>query len=171
MTTTIESLKKLVGLKTKVTEEQAKEAMAVYVNAKAMLEAVNAEMAIEVAEVRQKFEPGLDGCKIDMAAAEEVLRKYATDHKDDLFADKKSLEMMGTIIGWRKSPAKLCVLEGWTTEKVLKAMKGQWSKFIQKKLSVDKTALIKSLDGEEKPNSKLEAIGLKLEQNETFYIK
>jgi hypothetical protein len=100
------------------------------------------------------------------AIAEEMEIYFKANRKE---IDKKSIELDFGRAGMRLSPPKLALRKGWKWERVLAAVKAKfadWSPFISVKEALNKEVLKANLT-----ESVLADIGLKLKQDEEFFIE
>lgn len=97
-----------------------------------------------------------------------VARDWATAHRHD-FRDKKSLEMVHAIVGWRTGMPKLKPIKGHTWEEVCEHLVAQCLGFVRTIKEVDKEAIIAARDnlGE----SGLSELKVRVIQDETFFVE
>ena len=112
------------------------------------------------------------------AEAFDVLRSFATEHRDDLFSKKKSLEMAHGVIGFRTGTPKLKTLKGFTWAKALVLVKEYLRGYIRTSEEVAKDKLLAdrelvvTVDGKEVPmREEMARCGIEVAQDETFYVE
>lgn len=99
---------------TGVTREAAEEAFALYAKSDAQLRKCSAEIELQCARIRQKYQERLAALTQDRDQAFAVLQAFATENQAELFARKKSLDMAHGTIGFRTGTPKLKTLKGFT---------------------------------------------------------
>lgn len=86
------------------------------------------------------------------------------------FGKRKSLDLMHAVLGWRTGTPRLKTLPKWTFDKVLERIQrvALFKRYVRKKLSIDKEAIIGDRDQFEEKD--LKQVGLTIVQDETFFI-
>jgi phage host-nuclease inhibitor protein Gam len=99
----------------------------------------------------------------------EQLELYYRSHRGELEKGKKSIELQFGTAGIKLSAPSFRPLKGWNWDKILTAIRGveAYKKFIRSKETVDKAAL----KGAKLADEKLAAIGVKVDQKETFWFE
>lgn len=102
-----------------------------------------------------------------------MAEKYAAEHRDELFPGKaKSADTPLATYGFRTGMPSLKLLSKWSWEKVLQILEQfQMLSFVRTKLEVDKDAIIREARDGLISGRQLSDIGVKLVQNEAFYIE
>jgi phage host-nuclease inhibitor protein Gam len=120
-----------------------------------------------LAEIQEEHNPQIEAIGQQISAKLLLCEKFATVHRDSLFGKFKSAASSLGLFGFRTGNPKLVLLNRkWKWDDVLQALKtlGKDS-LIRRKEECDKDALKKLEDSE------LAAIGLRIDQDETFFIE
>lgn len=112
--------------------------------------------------------PGLAACDAALQAACDALRAWAESHPEEFPQGRKSLELLSGTLGFRTGTPKLTLLSrAFTWDKVMELLRGKgWSGWIRVKQELDKEAIIAQRD-----EMDLRAVGLKVTQDESFYVE
>lgn len=106
-----------------VTRERAEEAFAQYAKADAQCAKITAEMELQFAKIREKWQDRLQSLTQERDEAFDVLQSFAVEHQQELFSKKKSLEMTHGVIGFRTGTPKLKTLRGFTWASALQLVR------------------------------------------------
>lgn len=149
--------------------EDAKVAADSYRDATTKIEKIETQIRNEQAKIASKYEYELNEAKAEQAAQAATLENYLGQNKDVLLqGNARSFMLSGVTLGYRKAKAKLVTVGKNSWDKVmlkLTAAPIMFDQFVKTKEEIDKTALAKA-DAEV-----LKELGLKLEQEDTFYAK
>lgn len=112
--------------------------------------------------------PGLAACDADLQAKSDALRAWAEMHPEEFPKGRKSIEFLSGTLGFRTGTPKLSLLSrSFTWDKVLELMKrGGWTGFIRTKEEPDKESLLAQREVYD-----LRAVGLKVTQDESFFVE
>ena len=167
-----------------VTREQADEAFASYAKADASINKINADIELQCAKIREKYQNRLGELMCERECAFDTLQAYATENQAELFARKKSLDMAHGTIGFRTGTPKLKTLKGFTWASALEMVKTFLPGYIRKSEEIAKDRLLadRELDGisitddglmkHDVPMSQAMAkCGIQVVQDETFYVE
>lgn len=155
---------------TGVTREDAEQAFAEYAKADASINKINADIDLQCAKIREKYQDKLAGLSNTRESAFDKLQAYATENQTELFAKKKSLDMAHGTIGFRTGTPKLKTLKGFTWASALNLVKEFLPDFIRKTEEVAKDKLLADRDVEGM-NDKMAKCGIFVTQDETFYVE
>ena len=167
---------------TGVTREEAEQAFGVYAKADAQLQKITAEIELQCAKVREKYQARQLSLTEERDGAFDVLQSYASEHKSELFVKKKSVEMTHGVIGFRTGTPKLKTLKGFTWASALQLLKKFMPGYIRQTEEVAKDKLLADRELERVDflggvNSELpmrramEECGIQVVQDETFYVE
>ena len=100
----------------------------------------------------------------------ELLRGWAEANPAE-FAGLKSLETPQGSLGWRIGNATLKTLSGFTWDRVLERLQAlpKFAGYIRQKLEVNKQAIL--VDREQIPPEELRSVGVKIVQEELFFVE
>lgn len=147
-----------------VSRADAEQAFADYNTCYSQLEIQNGKMNAELTAVKEKYESKINELQKQKDAHFEVLQTYAENNPDE-FKDKKSMDFTHGTIGFRTGTPKLSLLKGYKWPAVLDLVKKHLKKYIRTKEEVDKESLLS-----DRNSIDLSSVGLKMEQDETFYV-
>lgn len=169
---------------TGVTREVAEEAFAQYAKADAQIEKINAEIDLQCAKIREKYQQKLGELMCDRECAFDTLQAYATENQADLFTKKKSLDMAHGTIGFRTGTPKLKTLKGFTWASALTLVKKFMPGYVRTSEEIAKDKLLADRDLEavefiESETTKMQIpmsnamaeCGIIATQDETFYVE
>ena len=88
------------------------EELADYAKADARQQKITAEMDIQMAKIREKWQDELQKLTETKDNAFDVLQAYAMENRDELFSKRKSLETTHGTLGFRTGTPKLKTLKG-----------------------------------------------------------
>lgn len=134
--------------------------------------ALNAEMDEKILAIRESYTPALDQCSSDIKAKSVIVQAWAESAPEE-FAKKKHVKFYAGAVGFRTGTPKLKTLSGWTFARVLEKLQSlAWgAAFVRVKSEVDKEGLIAQVSQGILQPAELREIGVKVEQDEAFYIE
>jgi phage host-nuclease inhibitor protein Gam len=159
-------VKKVVVIGT--TREMADEAFKEYAEAVAELTKVTAEIELECVRIRDARAGQIETLGKRRDEAFELLHAYATEHQEELFAKKKSLEMAQGTIGFRTGTPKLKTLKGFTWASALQLVREFLPNYLRRTEEIAKDKL---LADREEVGAELERCGIMVAQDETFFVE
>ena len=164
-----------------VTRDQMEEAFGAYASADAEIAKITAEMDKQFTAIREKHAERLAALEKTKEENFEVLNVFASEHKDELFSKKKSLESAHGTIGFRTGTPKLKTLKGFTWASALQLVKQFLPGYVRTTDEIAKDKLLADRELEEvkatnheKPITMFEAMaecGIKVDQDETFFVE
>lgn len=155
---------------TGVSREAADESFATYAKADANINKITAEIELQCAKIREKYQEKLTSLSSARELAFDTLQSYATEHQSELFSKKKSLEMAHGTIGFRTGTPKLKTLKGFTWASALNLVKEFLPSFVRTSEEVAKDKLLADRDAEGM-TEKMAKCGIQVVQDETFYVE
>lgn len=169
---------------TGVTREAAEEALGKYAKADAQIEKINAEIDLQCAKIREKYQQKLGELACDRECAFDTLQAFATENQADLFTKKKSLDMAHGTIGFRTGTPALKTLKGFTWASALTLVKKYIPDYVRTKEEIAKDKLLadRELEAVEFMESEITKkripmcdamaeCGIIVAQDETFYVE
>jgi phage host-nuclease inhibitor protein Gam len=129
---------------------------------------IKSVMDAEIIEVKSRYEESLGPVRSALEVGMECAREWANAHPEE-FGKSKSIDMTQAVIGFRTGQPQLKTLRGWTWDRILEklSLTALGQVFIRVKKEVDKQALMRAMGDDEE---QLRAHGLRLAQEETFYV-
>ena len=120
----------------------------------------------ELAAIRARYEGTLDGLQKSIDEKSTVAMAWAQENPGE-FGAKKSIDFVHAVIGFRTGQPKLGKRAGWTWERIKEAVARQLPDYIRTKTEVDRE---KILADREILAPVLREVGLKVEQDESFFV-
>ena len=158
-----------------VSKEAAEEAFAAYAKADAERAKITAEIELRCAQIREKHQERLTQLQTAQDEAFDTLQAYATENQGELFARKKSLEMVHGTIGFRTGTPKLKTLKGFTWASALQLVKEFLPGFVRTSEEMAKDKLLAERDSEAAAGTPLRDVmgkcGIAVVQEETFFVE
>lgn len=123
----------------------------------------------ELQQVRTRFERDLVPIDAEINARLAIAQEYCDAHPE-LFRDRKSLELVHAVVGYRTGQPKLAPLRGWTWKRVTESMLALpfWAPWIRTKQEPDREAILAQRND---LAPKLAEIGVAVAQDETFFVE
>ena len=170
---------------TGVSRESADQAFAAYAKADAGINKIQAEIELQCAKVREKFQDRLVALTTERDGAFDILQAFATENQAELFSKKKSLDMTHGTIGFRTGTPKLKTLKGFTWASALELakrflpmnyMRQTWEIAKDKLLADRDLEEVACYDESKDPRlctmrEAMEACGIQVVQDETFFVE
>lgn len=169
---------------TGVSREAAEEAFGTYAKADAQIEKINAEIDLQCAKIREKYQQKLGELMCERECAFDTLQAYATENQAELFTKKKSLDMAHGTIGFRTGTPKLKTIKGFTWASALTLVKKFIPGYVRTNEEIAKDKLLADRELEtvefienditrkQIPMSKAMAeCGIVVTQDESFYVE
>lgn len=163
---------------TGVTREHADEAFATYAKSDAQIQKINAEIELQCAKIREKWQDKLAALSAEREASFDTLQSFATENQAELFTKKKSLEMAHGTIGFRTGTPKLKTLKGFTWASALQLVKEFLPGYVRQTEEIAKDKLLADRDTDLEVDGKvvrmcgeMSRCGIQVAQDETFYVE
>lgn len=169
---------------TGVSRDAAEEAFASYAKADAQIEKINAEIDLQCAKIREKYQQKLGELTCERECAFETLQAYATENQSELFSKKKSLDMAHGTIGFRTGTPKLKTLKGFTWASALTLVKKYMPGYVRTSEEIAKDKLLADRELEavdfiengitkkkESMSAAMAECGIIVAQDEAFYVE
>jgi phage host-nuclease inhibitor protein Gam len=160
-------------LTSRAAAEEMLNSLAASVNAQ---RALLAERDAKVLAIQNEYAAGLAVLSDAVNIKTEALHAWAMANPDEFPKGRKSLEMGSGLVGFRTGTPKLALASrAFTWAKVLDLVRAKkWRKFLRVAVEVNKDAILARCGTVEKPlplQRKLGQLGLKLVQEESFYVE
>ena len=153
-----------------ITSEQMEQAFADYAKADARQQKITAEMDVAMTRIREKWQDELAKLAETKETSFDILQAYATEHRDELFTKRKSLETTHGTLGFRTGTPKLKTLKGFTWASVLNMLKEFLPGYVRTIEEPAKDKLLADRDDEETA-ALFHKVGITVVQDETFYVE
>lgn len=140
--------------------------MTEWLDASGQLAMVNSQKKIEMSELEQKYANQLTTLEDRLAKAQETLRLFAEQEREELFSKAKSVDFFGAKIGFRTNPPRLVLAQD--EAKIIEKMRDAMPGYLVVKETIDKKSVIRDYENDAKTFKKL---GLTVEQEEVFFVK
>ena len=137
--------------------------------ADAAVREITAQMDAEIALIRAKYADELDIQRSRIDSATESLESWAVLHKEECFAQKKSLELTHGVIGFRLGTPGVRLLSKVKSDQALAMMKEKLPAYVRTVEEVDKAAILADYAGHALEAAELRACGMQVTQTEKFY--
>jgi phage host-nuclease inhibitor protein Gam len=131
-----------------------------------------AEMDDKILAIREAYTPALDQCGADIKTKSALVQAWAEANPDE-FSKKKHVDFFAGKVGFRTGTPKLKCVTGWTFARVLeKLLSVKWGlAWVRVKEEIDKEGIIASFSNGTLQPGDLREIGVKIEQDEAFFIE
>jgi phage host-nuclease inhibitor protein Gam len=131
-----------------------------------------AEADEKILAIRESYTPALDQCAADIKVKSSIVKVWA-DANPEEFAKKKHVEFFSGKVGYRTGTPKLKCRSGWTIARVLETLKTlEWGfAFIRIIEEIAKDELISAINQGRLTEKEQSEIGVRVEQDESFYIE
>lgn len=167
---------------TGVSREAADDAFAQYAKADAQMAKITADIELQCAKVRERWAGRLSELSAERESAFDTLQSFATEHQEELFTKKKSLEMAHGVIGFRTGTPKLKTLKGFTWASALELVKTFLPGYTRKSEEIAKDMLLADRDVEcvvvedggdtvLPMRQAMARCGITVAQDESFYVE
>ena len=153
-----------------ITSEQMEQAFADYAKADARQQKITAEMDIWMSKIREKWQDELTKLAETKETSFDILQAYATEHREELFTKRKSLETTHGTLGFRTGTPALKTRKGFTWASVLELLKEFLPNYVRTKEEADKEKLLDDRK-DEKVAALFPKVGVVVVQDETFYVE
>ena len=153
-----------------VSREAAEDAFAKYAAADARSQQLTAKMDAEITRIREKYQDNLATLSDTKTAAFDVMQAFATEHREELFSKKKSMETVHGVFGFRTGTPKLKTRKGFTWGAVTSLLKEFLPAYVR---ISEEPAKDKLLADREEPEvvEIFPRIGIYVDQEETFFVE
>ena len=154
---------------TGVTREMAEASFAVFADADARQQRITAKMDQEITRIREKYQEEVSKLQEKKDEAFEAMRIFSMENRD-LFAKKKSIEMLHGVFGFRTGQPKLKTRKGFTWGAVTNLLKEFMPAYVRTTEEPAKDKLLADRDLPEVIEA-LPKIGVFVDQDEVFYVE
>lgn len=153
-----------------INAEELPEQMRKFAVATSKIKSIEAEIELQKQEIVRKYELKLQALNQQREEAVDTLQAYAEHHRDDLFVQRKSLELPHGLIGFRMGTPKVEKSKKVTWEGVIEDLRQINAEFVRVKEEANKDLIIAHRNDQDMMN-KLGRIGLSVVQDETFFVE
>lgn len=150
---------------TSVSREKCDEAFANYNQCVSQLEVIQGKMNTEITGVKEKYEGKINPLQDEKQKHFEIMQAYAEENPE-LFEDKKSIETVHGVFGFRTGMPKLQPMKGFKWAGIFELVKEKMKKYIRVKEELDKEALLA-----DRKELILKDVKIEVVQDETFYVQ
>jgi len=158
-----------VLLPSTITREQAEDSFALFAEADAKQQKIQATMDVAITKIREKYADELARLTDTKEAAFEVIQTYATNNRD-VFGNKKSMELTHGVIGFRTGTPKLKTRKGFTWASALNLIKEFLPAYVRVAEEPAKDRLLADREVAEVA-ALFPKVGIMVDQDETFFIE
>lgn len=138
------------------------------------IDELSAETNEAIAAERSKLVPKVSALEEEATRIEHAIEAWANEHREDeeLFGEKKSLELRSGTIAFRLGAESLTLRKGFSTDDVVERLKEEGIKngIKQADPTLDKSAIKKLVDQGKIDEKTLKALGLEITQSESFTL-
>lgn len=138
--------------------------------ASAARDKLTAELEARLTEVRQRFEDKIEAEQTVVEAATDRLQAWAEAHPEH-FVERKSLDLLHGVVGFRTGNPALKTLAGHTWDRVKEKLTGALAGFLRTKTEPDKEGIHGAYQRGELSDADLRGLGLRIVQDEAFFIE
>ncbi len=146
--------------------------LATYVNERRK---VTADLDAEILSAKDDYAPDLTALDEVIKSTSDHLRAWAEANPAEFPKDRKSIVLASGTLGFRTGTPKLALLSrAFNWERVLALVEQYWPSFIRIKKEVNKEEILSLYAGasnQSASDAELKRLGLKVTQEESFYIE
>ena len=155
-----------------ISKEQVEEHLIEYANADAELEKITAEMNLKLNEIKKQYTDRVTALTAVKDEKFTTIQLYATQNKDNLFDEKRSVDYLHGTIGYRWGNYKVVTVKGVTFKAAVKLMEKvkMLHGYLVQKVDLNKDLIIANRE-DKKLMEKLKAVGIEVDQEENFFIE
>ena len=137
---------------------------------------IAAKRDAEVLAINAKYESPLAECDLSLQSLPASLQAWADENPGQFAKDRKSIQMVSGILGFRTGTPKLALLSRvWNWQSVLNMILTNGLKsLVRTKEEVDKERILSEYaqsNAKEEFALNLRSVGLKVTQDESFYVE
>ena len=154
---------------TGVTREMAEASFGVFADSDARQQRITAKMDQEITMIREKYQDDVTKLQEKKDDAFDVMQTFAMENRE-LFAKKKSLEMLHGVFGFRTGTPMLKTRKGFTWGAVTNLLREFMPSYVRTKEEPAKEKLIADRDIAEVADL-FPKVGIFVDQDETFYVE
>lgn len=151
------------------TREEAEAAFGQFNRCTAELEALQGRLNSELTTAKEKYEAEIAQIQVEQDGHLTTIHRWAEANKQE-FGEKRSVEFIHGLVGYRKGNHKVVTTIGFKLENVIAKLKKHLPQYIRKKEEIDKESLLAHRD-DAAVKEHLQNCGLRVVQDETFYIE
>ena len=130
------------------------------------------EMDRDLTAIRERYETSFEALDKQINEKVALLETWAAANPDEFPKNRKSIEMIHGLIGYRTGTPKLKTLLRWTRAKVLEHLQdNEGNEYIRTKEEVDKDAILSDYAQKILNEERLKKIGVQVVQDETFFVE
>lgn len=132
------------------------------------------DMDRELTAVRERYEGPLTALGKQIEEKTALLESWASSNPDEFPKNRKSIEMLHGIVGYRTGTPKLKTLPKWTWDRVLERIKSlgeSVAAFVRTKEEVNKEALISAITEGRLLTDEAKQLGVQVVQDESFFVE
>lgn len=155
---------------TGIGREAAESAFATYADADARQQRITAKMDVEITRIREKYQDDLAKLQEVKDKSFEAMQVFATENKDELFAKKKSLDMVHGVLGFRTGTPKLKTRKGFTWGAVTNLLREFLPGYVRVTEEPAKDRLLSDREIPEVADL-FPKVGIFVDQDETFFVE
>ncbi|MCL1942795.1 MAG: host-nuclease inhibitor Gam family protein [Candidatus Azobacteroides sp.] len=155
---------------TGVTSEQMELAFSEYATADARITKMRADMEMQIAEIREKYADNIVKYTEMKDKSFYVMQVYATENKAKLFKNKKSVNSVYGIFGFRTGTPKLKTLKGFTWPAVTNLLKEFLPGYVRVFEEPAKDMLLAERNNPDVA-AWFDKVGVFVDQDECFYVE
>lgn len=132
---------------------------------------IAAQRDAEVLAINERYEPSLTKCGEDLKYKTDALRAWAEANPEQFPKDRKSIQFISGLLGFRTGTPKLALLDrSWNWEKVLSKLEAALPDWVRTKKEVDKEAVLGAVSAGKYRSDTIAPYGMKIVQDETFFV-
>lgn len=152
-----------------ISRDEAEKAMAEYAQSEAKLKSIQAKIEAEFNKVREKYAEQIVELEMKRDECFDIVAQYASENRNELFQDKKKVEWVHGIFGFRTGSPKLKAVKGLTWANVVERCREFLPEYIKTTYDVAKSKILADRNHEGMSDA-MEKAGIEVVQDETFYL-
>jgi phage host-nuclease inhibitor protein Gam len=156
---------------TKITRARAEELLGELATLKLQEREEKNALDRDLTAAREAYEAPLLRLAKQIEEKTTILESWAAANPEEFPKNRKSIEMIHGILGYRTGTPKLKTLPKWTWDRVLEKLREMLPEFVRTKEEVNKEGLIAAVGEGRLDPTEARQLGVQVVQDEAFFVE